>query len=51
MRVRVGAAEERLEPGRNACTAFVTLPLMLPTLAWRDLFGRASFDEGRPAPP
>lgn len=33
----------RLEPRRNAYTAFVTLPKMAPDLAYRYLFDRASF--------
>ena len=41
---------QRLEPARNAYTTFVTLPLTLPTLAWRYLFDRASFYDARPAP-
>jgi hypothetical protein len=39
---------QRLEPARNAYGAFVTLPLALPTLAWRYLFDRASFYDAKP---
>jgi len=39
---------QRLEPARNAYGAFVTLPLTLPTLAWRYLFDRASFYDAKP---
>ncbi len=38
---------QRVEPARNAYHAFVTLPRMLPTLAYRYLFDRSSFYEGR----
>jgi hypothetical protein len=34
---------QRLEPARNAYHAFVTLPLSIPSLAYRYLFDRASF--------
>ena len=34
---------QKLEPGRNAYNTFVTVPLMLPQLAYRYLFDRASF--------
>ncbi len=34
---------QRLEPGRNAYHAFVTIPRELPKLAWRYLFARDSF--------
>jgi hypothetical protein len=34
---------QRLEPGRNAYDAFVTLPRMAPSLAYRYLFDRSSF--------
>jgi hypothetical protein len=34
---------QRLEPGRNAYDAFVTLPRMAPSLAYRYLFDRGSF--------
>ena len=39
---------QRLEPPRNAYNAFVTLPVALPTLAYRYLFDRQSFYESRP---
>jgi hypothetical protein len=48
---------QRLELGRNAYTAFVTLPAMAPTLAWRYLTDRRSFfaapggEVRPPAPP
>jgi hypothetical protein len=38
---------QRLELRRNAYTAFVTLPKMAPRLAYRYLFDRGSFYEGR----
>jgi hypothetical protein len=34
---------QRLEPGKNAYHAFVTLPRMAPSLAYRYLFDRGSF--------
>ena len=34
---------QRLEPGRNAYDAFVTLPRMAPSLVYRYLFDRESF--------
>jgi hypothetical protein len=34
---------QRLEPRRNAYVAFVTLPRMLPDLAYRYIFSRESF--------
>lgn len=34
---------QKLEPGRNAYDAFVTLPRMAPSLAYRYLFDRSSF--------
>jgi small-conductance mechanosensitive channel len=34
---------QTLEPRRNAYDAFVTLPRMAPTLAYRYLFDRSSF--------
>lgn len=34
---------QRLEPGKNAYDAFVTLPHMAPSLAYRYLFDRSSF--------
>ena len=34
---------QQLEPARNAYHAFVTLPLSLPSLAYRYLFDRESF--------
>lgn len=39
---------QRLEPARNAYHAFVTLPVALPTLAYRYLFDRESFYDSRP---
>jgi hypothetical protein len=50
---------QRLEPARNAYVSFVELPRVLPSLAYRYLFDRASFYEPRatspgtsaPAPP
>jgi hypothetical protein len=39
---------QRLEPPRNAYHAFITLPVALPTLAYRYLFDRESFYESRP---
>jgi len=41
---------QRLEPRRNAYDAFVTLPRMLPGLAYRYLFERESFYRPRPRP-
>ena len=41
---------QRLEPSRNAYHTFVTLPLTLPTLAYRYLFDRESFYDSRPVP-
>jgi hypothetical protein len=38
---------QRLEPARNAYTTFVVLPRMLPDLAWRYVFDRASFYKAR----
>ena len=38
---------QKLEPGKNAYDAFVTLPRQLPTLAYRYLFDRASFYKAR----
>lgn len=38
---------QRLEPARNAYHAFVTLPVGLPTLAYRYLFDRESFYDSR----
>jgi hypothetical protein len=37
---------QRLEPGKNAYHAFVTLPGMLPSLVYRYLFDRPSFYKG-----
>jgi hypothetical protein len=34
---------QRLELGRNAYAAFVTIPGMMPSLAWRYLTNRRSF--------
>ena len=34
---------QRLEPGKNAYDAFITLPRMAPSLAYRYLFDRRSF--------
>jgi hypothetical protein len=34
---------QRLEPGKNAYHAFVTLPRIAPSLAYRYLFDRGSF--------
>ena len=42
---------QRLEPGRNAYHAFVTIPLEAPSLAYRYLFDRASFYRPTPARP
>jgi hypothetical protein len=39
---------QRLEPTRNAYHAFVTLPLSVPSLAYRYLTDRGSFYEPRP---
>jgi len=39
---------QRLEPGRNAYDAFVTLPRMAPDLAYRYLFDRRSFYRAHP---
>jgi hypothetical protein len=39
---------KRLEPGKNAYVAFVTLPKMIPDLAYRYVFDRASFYRQRP---
>ena len=39
---------KRLEPGKNAYVAFVTLPTMIPDLAYRYIFDRASFYRQRP---
>lgn len=39
---------QRLEPARNAYHAFVTLPVALPTLAYRYLFDRESFYDSKP---
>ena len=39
---------QRLEPRRNAYDAFVTVPRMVPDLAYRYLFDRASFYQQRP---
>ncbi len=39
---------QRLEPGRNAYHAFVTLPLTGPSLAYRYLTDRGSFYESQP---
>jgi hypothetical protein len=39
---------QRLEPARNAYHAFVTLPLSVPSLAYRYLTDRDSFYEPRP---
>jgi hypothetical protein len=41
---------QRLEPRRNAYDAFVTLPRMLPSLAYRYLFDRESFYQQRRSP-
>ena len=38
---------QRLEPARNAYHAFVTLPRMAPSLAWRYLVDRESFYDSR----
>ena len=38
---------QKLEPGKNAYDAFVTLPRQLPALAYRYLFDRASFYKAR----
>jgi hypothetical protein len=37
---------QRLEPGKNAYDAFMTVPKMLPSLVYRYLFDRASFYKG-----
>jgi hypothetical protein len=37
---------QRLEPGRNAYAAFVTIPAQAPSLAYRYLFDRRSFYRG-----
>ena len=37
---------QKLEPGRNAYDAFVTIPVQAPSLAYRYLFDRASFYKG-----
>jgi hypothetical protein len=37
---------QKLEPGKNAYDAFVTLPRMAPSLVYRYLFDRASFYRG-----
>lgn len=39
---------QRLEPARNAYHAFVTLPVVLPALAYRYLVDRESFYDSRP---
>jgi hypothetical protein len=41
---------QRLEPRRNAYDAFVTLPRMVPSLAYRYLFDRESFYQQRRIP-
>jgi hypothetical protein len=41
---------KRLEPRRNAYDAFVTVPRMVPDLAYRYLFDRPSFYQQRPRP-
>jgi hypothetical protein len=41
---------QRLEPRRNAYDAFVTLPRMVPDLAYRYLFDRESFYQQRRTP-
>ena len=41
---------QRLEPRRNAYDAFVTVPRMVPDLAYRYLFDRPSFYQQRPRP-
>jgi hypothetical protein len=38
---------QRMEPAHNAYHAFVTLPRMAPSLAYRYLFDRSSFYDGR----
>jgi hypothetical protein len=39
---------QRLEPARNAYHAFVTLPLSVPSLAYRYLTDRDSFYDSGP---
>ena len=41
---------QRLEIGRNAYHAFVSIPLRAPDLAWRYVTSRESFYEAREAP-
>jgi hypothetical protein len=42
---------QRLEPGRNAYDAFVTLPRMAPDLLYRYLMHRSSFYKPPADPP
>jgi hypothetical protein len=42
---------QRLEPGRNAYDAFVTLPRMAPDLVYRYLMQRSSFYKPAAVPP
>jgi hypothetical protein len=42
---------QKMSPGQNAYDAFVTLPMELPSLAYRYLFNRSSFYQPKPAGP